>query len=648
MKKLNVDYKIVDEDKTVLKTGNFDYMLSHYIYTLFEQSINEFDKESFWDDFKNVLKKQGLIYLAFQIGDFSILTPKQKITSIRLLHSIGFLIFDNEISSPCYFEKRKKSIIVTDNTQSSIMTFHYKEPVDFNIEGFINHLSAYIIQSASNRFVDDDHINIIVMTSENRVHKFSNEKTKYSFQKEHITGDKFSKVFDIVAGGVAVTINIANYETKIYKNSKDHFSDGTFYYSVEFARKLSHYNLFLDDNNLVFNLLSLSCIKLTTDKFLSLKNGDLKEFNDDEIAQLYKMSFIHSLKNEKNFYARINNNHSKRQNELGISILTTTACNARCHYCFEKGITPVNMNDSTISDLNQFIKQKNVTKINVTWFGGEPLVNSKVICSLSQFCRDNKIDYMSTMISNGYLIDKYIDLIKNEWNVKRIQITLDGLEEEYNNVKKYIYQDPNPFDRIISNIQLLLDREIGVTIRLNFNQSNYCQILECIDYIYEKYGNHKKLFVYASHIFGCGDAIHLKDGTNLYLVIYKKLMEKGYVKSLDDLRIIFNNTGYCFTTNKNHFVVNSDGNLYTCDHAVVDKANGCIGTLKDGITNMDNYRFWTKKYYPLKECNNCQYLFMCNGGCRYENNFDFMAKSPCVWTKEILPELLILLINNKL
>ena len=77
-----------------------------------------------------------------------------------------------------------------------------------------------------------------------------------------------------------------------------------------------------------------------------------------------------------------------RTNKKGYSsytILPTTACNARCFYCFEEGMKFVTMSDETVSQTIEFIKKTRNpgNPVNFAWFGGEPLAGERIIDSSS-------------------------------------------------------------------------------------------------------------------------------------------------------------------------------------------------------------------------------------------------------------------------
>ena len=78
---------------------------------------------------------------------------------------------------------------------------------------------------------------------------------------------------------------------------------------------------------------------------------------------------------------------SKRKYIDRYNILTSTGCNARCYYCFEEGYYPKveHMSIETADKVvNYIIKTAKKDKIiYLRWFGGEPLINTKVIDYIS-------------------------------------------------------------------------------------------------------------------------------------------------------------------------------------------------------------------------------------------------------------------------
>ena len=111
------------------------------------------------------------------------------------------------------------------------------------------------------------------------------------------------------------------------------------------------------------------------------------------------------------------------------TILPTTACNARCYYCFEKGTKVETMTEQTANDVVEFIKKHHGgEKVSILWFGGEPSLCPNRITQISNGLRVNGVKFVSQMISNGYAFDEgLVEEAVNNWNLRFIQITFDGI-----------------------------------------------------------------------------------------------------------------------------------------------------------------------------------------------------------------------------
>lgn len=112
-------------------------------------------------------------------------------------------------------------------------------------------------------------------------------------------------------------------------------------------------------------------------------------------------------------------------------IFTTTDCNARCFYCYQKGRPRIAMSERTALEAVSFIERRSRgNKVLLNWFGGEPLHNKEVITIICTELGRKGIAYSSSMVSNAFLFDgETISQAKDEWGLTEIQVTLDGTEE---------------------------------------------------------------------------------------------------------------------------------------------------------------------------------------------------------------------------
>lgn len=195
----------------------------------------------------------------------------------------------------------------------------------------------------------------------------------------------------------------------------------------------------------------------------------------------------------------------KKPREItSYTILTTTDCNARCFYCYELGRSRIPMSEETARKTVRYIKAHRGEKpVKLTWFGGEPLFNLPAIDTISQGLTEENIPFTSMMVSNGYLFtDEIVQKAVSRWNLKRIQITLDGTEAVYNRAKAFIYRDGNsPYRIVLDNIERLLNASVQVVIRLNMDLHNAEDLLALVDELAQRFGGRKGLRVYAHHLF---------------------------------------------------------------------------------------------------------------------------------------------------
>jgi len=84
--------------------------------------------------------------------------------------------------------------------------------------------------------------------------------------------------------------------------------------------------------------------------------------------------------------------------------------------------------------------------------------------------------------------DELIKKMKNSWHLEQIMVSLDGSEANYNRTKAFTDAQDNPYRRVLRNIGLLLDQRISVSLRMNFDRSNYSDFSEVLADIESLYG----------------------------------------------------------------------------------------------------------------------------------------------------------------
>lgn len=293
-----------------------------------------------------------------------------------------------------------------------------------------------------------------------------------------------------------------------------------------------------------------------------------------------------------------------------FTILPTTACNARCYYCFEQGIKPLSMSEATVNELIAFISRHcgKSRKISITWFGGEPTLATKQIDQICIGLRRLGIEYSSQMISNGYLFDEEMaSKAKSLWNLQSIQISVDGTEERYNKIKSYVYVTDNPYQRVMRNVGLLLDKEIHVNLRMNFDLGNHYDFKDLVDEVSQRYGKNRFINVRAHPINGEyadteGTILHGTDEwfSPKIVELYDYASAAGLFQKKGELPSLRHFT--CMASNDTSVTITPDGHLVNCPEHTDEEYY--IGSIQDGITNLDIANSW-KEIADYPKCSKC-------------------------------------------
>ena len=171
--------------------------------------------------------------------------------------------------------------------------------------------------------------------------------------------------------------------------------------------------------------------------------------------------------------------YNRIHNYLRVSL--TDNCNLRCFYCMpeeEYEFTPASqlMQVGEIEALAKIFVSLGVNKIRLT--GGEPLVRkdaADIILALS------KLPVKLTLTTNGSRLHEFVDVLQQA-GIHSLNISLDTLQPE----KFLLITRRNQFDKVYSNIQLLLENDFHVKINMvlmrGFNDNEINNFIEWTKY----------------------------------------------------------------------------------------------------------------------------------------------------------------------
>ena len=350
-------------------------------------------------------------------------------------------------------------------------------------------------------------------------------------------------------------------------------------------------------------------------KRLDRKGNLFQRFKKQGLIVNYnELDLLQTMHNKSLFYDTVN-----------LTICPTLNCNFDCPYCFEKhipGMMSEETQDKIVDFSKKMLKNLKANRLNISWYGGEPLLGYKIIENLSnkliELCKEENIFYSATIITNGYLLTQEIVDMLAEKQVKSYQITIDGIDTTHDKTRRLKNGD-GTFKKIIENL-LSLKIQGHINIRHNVHKNNIDEVnilKKLLKNISNQSGN--KIVYYPAVV--ADNAPEKREGQVDFLTEEEQC----------DL-IVFQKDGifypgrafFCGAQTLNCVTIDNEGNLYKCWEDV--------GEIKRSFGNLD---YWNPsnpfyscsnldiliEYLNLipqnvdEECKECIWLPMCCGGC---------------------------------
>ena len=321
---------------------------------------------------------------------------------------------------------------------------------------------------------------------------------------------------------------------------------------VAFTVKISKYNFLknYDDVTIFFN--SKTCALAVVDE------NFLKILNDIEVGNYDKTNYDSQLIKDMKFSGCIveddideverleffRNVSKYDMTSLGLTIAPTLDCNFRCKYCYEKHPKGI-MNEETQKKLIEFAEQRLTLakSLSVTWYGGEPLLAKDVVYNLSEkfieLCQRLGISYDAFMVTNASLMtDEDVENFK-KYKINGVQITIDGPKEIHDKRRLHI-KNESTFDKLIDRVNVLLNNDLNVIVRINIDKENINRVEELLDSLKARIDKHSKLKIDFGHVTAfteiCksieSDCYNNEQYADIMLPLYAKVNDYGFtVKS---------------------------------------------------------------------------------------------------------------------
>jgi uncharacterized protein len=409
--------------------------------------------------------------------------------------------------------------------------------------------------------------------------------------------------------------------------------------------KLSRYTLFVEDypeagKSLAYNTRTQGMVAINQEirallDELPLAIGSVRSEARPILAKLEEMGITmrddaDELDIVRDWFQTIRYNSHK----LEAYVLTTYYCNFACPYCFEgkekeKKYLSKEKADEIILWLKKKAMEVNPEKVEIVFFGGEPLLNIPVLEYVAKEMQDwlktTPWHWEFTIITNGALVSEALVDRLNPLGLKSIRITIDGDKEFHDQYRPFL-SGKGTFDLIIRNIKAV-GHKTKIALAGNFNVNNYESIYGLLDF-FEREGLKEKIALIdfkpitetkeqkssnsiTASSYSC-DPGHSEKMINLK----KELIKRGFKTST-----ALNGGGIChFKAADHQVVIDTDGLIFKCP-AMVGNSTKAVGTVSDTENITESERYKDFMAFDLVEwkgkCENCQYLPFCAGGCNY-------------------------------
>lgn len=422
--------------------------------------------------------------------------------------------------------------------------------------------------------------------------------------------------------------------------------------------KISKYISIFEKEHMVYNALNNSLIRLNNDLFEMFKQGEIRDCiinkYPNEIKELKLGMFLLNDHFDELQYIKFVHTHEKFQsNSLSLTISPTLDCNFSCYYCVQDITLKKDGNDMTMEtahDILTFVEEnhkKNALKVlNITWYGGEPLLKFDIVKYLSEkikeFTTNNNISYNGSIITNGYLLNyDYAKFLSNN-NVNTVQITIDGPKEIHDKRRRH-KDNSETYEIIMKNIKNVANLFKNIIIRFNVDKTNIKYFSDLENEINTNLNKFSNITLYMAPIVS--DTLSNCNFSNS-LYSFEEFAKIRYQNRDIISKTLYPKLSYgaCGATKINSFVIKPNGDLCKCWNEV-SQENTEIRDLKSSMTNISRFIKWVN-YDPteIEKCKNCEILPICMGGsCPYRVVFpqEMNASIECNEYKYLLKEYIL-------
>jgi uncharacterized protein len=379
-------------------------------------------------------------------------------------------------------------------------------------------------------------------------------------------------------------------------------------------------------------------------------------------AEGFITHFTHS--EEREIVSRMHNVIHERRKLVHFVLIPSFDCNFRCSYCFERDLqdefdnlsnTPddgcgsscpapdqsmignnLHIDDRMVDDfyaaVDQIVRDIGWNRVskNITLFGGEPLWKCNAEAVIRAVQMGIELGFRFSAVTNGYDIEHF-DSVLGKGAIESLDISVDGVKE-FHDARRFLKGGGPTFERIMKNIQWLLDEkpDVKIAVRVNFDEHNLDHVKALSEEFRERGWVANKNFILFANI------VYHKDGGKKRLKQDRKLLEnvlkmngggeipldcfnsgvaRKIIQSLKNKKPFQFTGAYC-AANAGMQIFSPDGKVYKCWEDIGGTLSHVGEFSPSYLLDSGKNKAWTTRTVGnLPGCPDCRYAMICSGGC---------------------------------
>mgnify|MGYP005758875587 CR=1 FL=1 len=303
---------------------------------------------------------------------------------------------------------------------------------------------------------------------------------------------------------------------------------------------------------------------------------------------------------------------------MNVTYWVTNQCNLKCKYCYvEKDVKFMTLKiaEDAYNFVSNFIKKsiENNEKINISFHGGEPLLNFEVIKYLVEKHKSEKYNNINFMMTtNGTLFSKEIFDYVTE-NIQ-ISLSLDG-KKEINDLNRIFKDGTGSFDKLKETLQYLKNTNKFFRTRMTITKKTLKELAD--NYLYICNLDLNTIPTFAVNISDDWD----REDIDIYYEQLDKLMQSLIKRNEEECKYLlynikeatFRKRGYC-DGGETTLHINSNGDLYPCIMSV-NNSEFYIGNIYEGIDKNILKKLQDINKIENNKCCECTFKSNCANNC---------------------------------